>query len=55
MNGSNEFEHTKKQLKKWKWQKLKYLMVCLIGKRRVAYLKKHNIFGYLGENVLFQP
>lgn len=47
----------KKLLWRKKWMKLKYLFVCFtgVGGGRVPYLKRHDVFGYLGENVLFQP
>ena len=47
----------KKHLWKKKLMKLKYLFVCLtgLGGGRVSYLRKHNVFGLMGENVLFQP
>lgn len=41
--------------RKFRWMKIKYALVCLTGKRHVRYLRKQNLFGMLGENVLFQP
>lgn len=42
-------------LKRVRWLKICYLLVCLRGKNRYKWLKKHDIFGLLGEKVLFQP
>lgn len=40
-----------------KLMKIKYLMVCIFarGGGRIAYLKKHDVFAEIGENVLYQP
>ena len=46
----------KKRLKKLRNLKLKYLFVCFLGgKHKSKWLHKHNIFGYMGRNVLYQP
>lgn len=45
----------RKKLVKIKINKLKYIFVCLFGNDRTKYLRKHNIFGMIGENCLFQP
>lgn len=50
-NNMNEIK--KYQLSK-KWMKLKYLLICMWG-GRTEYLKTHQIFAEMGDNVLFQP
>ena len=35
--------------------KLKYMLICLLGKNHEAYLRKHQVFAKMGERVLFQP
>ena len=35
--------------------KIKYKLHCLLGGNHKKYLKKHNIFGEYGDNVLYQP
>lgn len=44
-----------KRLKQIKLMKIKYKIVCLLGLNRMKYLKKNEIFAFLGENVLYQP
>lgn len=51
----DEFKQLKKMDRKQRVKKIKYLFICLLGKHRVTYLKENRIFGFLGENVLFQP
>ena len=47
------------ELKKYLWQKkmmeIKYILICILGFDRVKYLKQHNVFAELGDNVLYQP
>lgn len=31
------------------------LLICIEGYRRAEYLKKHNLLGYIGDNVYFHP
>ena len=46
----------KKRLKKIKRMKLHYLLVCFLGgEYRTKWLKKKNIFGMMGKDVLYQP
>lgn len=45
----------KKRLRRFRRNKMKYMLVCFLGGRHIHYLKKHDIFGMLGENCLFQP
>lgn len=45
----------RKQLWKIRWQKIRYLFVCLTGRHKVKWLTKHKVFGLLGKNVLYQP
>jgi acetyltransferase-like isoleucine patch superfamily enzyme len=44
-----------KRLKQIKKMKIYYKIVCFLGLNKIKYLKKNNIFGHLGENVLYQP
>ena len=55
MSEKEEFKQLRNRERKQRIKKIKYLFVCLLGKHRVTYLRKNNIFGYLGTNVLFQP
>lgn len=44
-----------KQLRKVRLMKIRYLLAVLTGQHRVKWLKKHDVFGLLGEKVLYQP
>lgn len=47
------------ELKKYLWSKkimkIRFLLVCFLGRKRTKYLKKNNVFAEMGENVLYQP
>ena len=45
----------KKHARKVRWMKAKYLLNCLMGRNHESYLRKHQVFDMMGENVLFQP
>jgi len=47
----------KRNLRKKKWMKFKWILVCTFKgvKARNRYLKKNHIFAQYGENNLFQP
>ena len=45
----------KKYLIKVRLMKMRYFLVVLTMRNRVKWLRKHNVFGYLGKGVLFQP
>ena len=45
----------KKNAIKVRWMKAQYLLNCLMGRNHESYLRKHRVFGMLGEKVLFQP
>ena len=47
--------NVKKHALKVRWMKAKYFLICLMGLNHESYLKKHQVFAELGENVLFQP
>lgn len=47
--------NVKKCLRQIRMMKAKYLMICLLGRNHENYLRKHQIFGQMGEKVLFQP
>lgn len=46
-------------MQKYLWKirimKIRYLLVCVTGRHRVNWLRKHEIFAHIGKNVLFQP
>lgn len=44
-----------KNLQKIRLLKLRYLFAILTRQHRVKWLKKHDVFGLLGEHVLYQP
>lgn len=46
---------TKKRLRQIKLLKIKYYVICLFGFNKIKWFRKNNIFGFLGEDVLFQP
>lgn len=45
----------KKRLRQIRNIKIIYKLVCILGLNKVKFLKKHKIFGLMGENVLYQP
>ena len=45
----------KRKLKQIRFMKFKYMLNCLLGRSHIKYLRKHDVFGYLGNNVLYQP
>lgn len=44
-----------KHLWKLRFMKIRYILAVVTGHHRVRWLKKHDIFGFLGDKVLFQP
>lgn len=44
-----------KNLQKIRLLKIRYLLAILTRQHRVKWLKKHDVFGLLGEKVLYQP
>ena len=44
-----------KRLRKVRFMKIRYILAVVTGHHRVRWLKKHDIFGFLGDKVLFQP
>ena len=53
--GTGSMNRVKKNLTKVRMMKMKYMLVCLLGRNREAYLRKHQVFAQMGQNVLFQP
>ena len=53
--GGNEVASIKKTLFKIKIMKIKFFIISVLGCNKQKYLKKHNIFGLMGNDVLFQP
>ena len=47
--------NVRKHALKVRWMKAKYFLICLMGKNHESYLRKHQVFGMLGNKVLFQP
>ena len=46
----------KRHLREKRMMKVKYLLVCALGKKsRAKWLKDNDVFASMGENVLFQP
>ena len=44
-----------KRLRAIKFMKIRYLFAVIMGKHRIIWLRKHNIFGLLGKKTLYQP
>lgn len=45
----------KKNLKRRKILKIKYLLCCILGRNKIKFFKKHSVFKHIVDNVLFQP
>lgn len=44
-----------KDVKRRNRLKIRYFIICMLGRNRVKWLKKHRVFAELGNDVLFQP
>ena len=44
-----------KHLWKLRFMKIRYLFAVIMGKHRITWLRKHNIFRLLGKKTLYQP
>lgn len=52
----NSTKIIKKNLRKKKLLKIYFALICICGRTdRHKWLRKHNIFGMFGDNVLYQP
>lgn len=50
-----DYKLFKKRLKQIKILRIKFFLVCILGRDKIAFLRKNNVFAQLGKNVLYQP
>lgn len=51
----NKKKIIRKNLKKVRWLRIRYKIICLLGFSHKKWLKKHKIFGEFGDKILYQP
>ena len=50
-----EIETPQQYIKRMKKVKFNFFIRSILGLRKMEYLRRHHIFGHLGQDVLFQP
>lgn len=51
----HKYEFDKKEKRKLRFRKIHFFMISVLGMNKIRWLKKKDIFGLLGNDVLYQP